>query len=381
MTASGRCGRFAGVQPDRTLALGRVIVGHADGVGSALDGVADGHAAPDSASAFQLTRLHFRTLSVAFALIFGQRTASVAIVGVSGESVATHALTRVAGGFAVAVGRTGESAADQSAFADSQHIRSAGVLVTAIRIGYAVRKRRFLADSGHRIADEIELTLAVRFAVFDATHLVLSAGGFAAQIHAVFDSVHVRTADGVARALIIAAAPVFRHLLLASGLQVVGVAEESVLTDARRSVVIRHAQGVGSALDAGAGIDAVTRSIRRSGADVQTNLPSRTVQIVATRRHSAAFSSGRRVADETRKADANSVAAGRVRTADDAGTGAVARQRAILTGDGGSGRTSGHAHHERIAGEALLTLTVVASGCVEADGVGSAGVADTFVDV
>lgn len=60
--------------------------------------------------------------------------------------------------------------------------------------------------------------------------------------------------------------------------------------------------------------------------------------------------------------------------------GAVAAGRCLAL-DGRQFGSGGHAHHERVAGMSRLALAVVAARCVDADGVGAASVADTFVDI
>lgn len=106
--------------------------------------------------------------------------------------------------------------------------------------------------------------------------------------------------------------------------------------------------------------------------DVKANLATGAVQIVAARRNGAQSASAGRVAGQT---ETLAVPAGRIGSASDG----CARIDDIRLD--GWWLVDGHTHHERIARESFLTLTVKASGCVQANGVGSAGVTDTFVDI
>ena len=207
------------------------------------------------------------------------------------------------------------------------------------------------------------------FVAGHATGFVLAAGERNARVDAAADAVHISTADGVARTIVVPAALVLGHQSgPAANIQIVGVADKSVAADARGAMSIGNANGVGAALVAGAGVHAAASAtvVLGSWVEGQTNLSGGAVQIVAAGRRDA------RVAGKAGQADAFAVAAGRVLSALDSG----ARIAAL----GLAGR-DGHAHHERIAGEPFVTAAVVASGRVDAGRVGSASVAHALVDV
>ena len=194
-----------------------------------------------------------------------------------------------------------------------------------------------------------------------------------ARIDANADAIDVLAADGVARTFVVSSALVAGGLLLTADDDVVRIALESVLADARRSVSVGDTDGVGSALLSGAGVDAAPdAAILGALVDGQTDFAAGAIQVVTTRRNGTLASGGSAVAG---LADALAVPAGRVRSA------LHGQARIIGVGLDGWLGSNGHAHHKRIAREAFLTLAVVTSRCVQADGISSASVTNALVDI
>jgi hypothetical protein len=128
------------------------------------------------------------------------------------------------------------------------------------------------------------------FAGLDDARLALSASERLARIDAETDSVNIFTANGITRTIIISSALVVGRFLLATD---VGIALESIATDTRSSVSVGHANGIGSALFAGAGVHATTESAVLDGViHGKANFATGTVQVVATRWNGAQTSSG-----------------------------------------------------------------------------------------
>ena len=231
----------------------------------------------------------------------------------------------------------------------------------------------FLARSGGRIADIVGQTFAMGFAGLDDARFALGAGERLARIDALADAVDIFAADGIAWTFVVSSALVSSRFRLAADGQVVGIPLESIATDAGRPVSVGDANGVGSALLARTGVDTTTdASVFHALIDRKTNLSTGAIQIVATRRDGALPATIGRV---TGQADALPVPAGRIRPALDG------QARIDYIRLDGRLKCDGHAHHERIAGKSFLTATVVTSGRVQTNGVGSASVPDAFVDI
>ena len=226
-------------------------------------------------------------------------------------------------GLAVAVGWTGEAVANRDALSHTQRVRSAGVIAAAaVGVADTVGQRGLLAEAGAgRVAHVVGLALALRLArLRDATDFVLAAARLGARIDAFLDAVDIRVADSGAGAVAVGGAPVAHLFGLTADFQVVGVAREAFLADARRTVVVSQAGSVGSALDARASVDAVAATVgHRNRIHLEADLGRGAIQVVAAGREKAALLS-RIVAQVAGQTDAGSVAASGVRTADDSGT-------------------------------------------------------------
>lgn len=208
------------------------------------------------------------------------------------------------------------------------------------------------------------------FAGLDDARLALSAGKRFARVDALADTVNIFATNSVTRAVVVSSALVVGRFLLATD---VGIARESVTTDARSPVSVGYANGVGSALLAGARVHATTKTAICDGLiNGKANFSAGAVKIVSTRWNGAQTSSAGGV---TRKAYALAVSTTSVRS--------TTNRRAWIGDRWLDGRfdTDGHAHHERIARESFLTLAIVASGGIETNGIGSASVTHTFVHI
>lgn len=179
------------------------------------------------------------------------------------------------------------------------------------------------------------------FAGLDDARFALGASKRLARIDTLENSVDIFTANGLARAVVIFSTLVAGRFRLATDGNVVGITHEPVPADTRRPVSIRHADGIGSALVAGTGVDATPDAVIFNALiQRKTNFTAGTIQIVTTRRNRARTSGLSGIA---RKTDALSVPAGRVRSASDSGAGIFnIRLDGRLEADG-------HTHHERIA--------------------------------
>lgn len=363
-----RSGRIASVKASGwASAFGGVIIRHANGSRSTSNCRADGDASANSV-AVRLTNFNFATLGIRLALIFGHGAATVTVVGVTGETGPADALADVIGGLAIRVGGASITDTDSRTFPHSQNVLTTDGIGFTVGVGNAIRKSWFFASSGGRISDKVGQTFAMGFAGLDDAGFALGAGEGLARIDADTETVNVFTANGIARTFVISSALVFGRFLLASD---VGIALESVATDTRRPVSVGHANGVGSALLTGAGVHATTDSAVLDGMiDGKANLATGAVEIVATRWNGTHTASAGSVAGKT---ETLTVPACRIRPTSDgcAWVDDIRLDRWRLA--------DGHAHHERISRESFLALTVVASGCVQTNGIGSAGVTDTFV--
>ena len=148
----------------------------------------------------------------------------------------------------------------------------------------------FFASSGGWIADKVGQTFAMSFSGFDDARFTLGAGERLARIDADTVAIDILSTNGITGTVIISSALVVSRFLLATD---VGISLESIATDTRRSVSVGHANGVGSALFARAGVHATTDSTILDGLiHGKANFATDTIQIVATRWNGTRTSSG-----------------------------------------------------------------------------------------
>jgi hypothetical protein len=240
--------RVAREQPGRASALADVISCHANCGRAAAKSAARRHAR----SLISGNSAHFRLLALSIVgASLDRRHTACSAVGGSGKSEVALAKALVVVSDADGVGRADDSVADVDAGSSPENAFSADFAGTALGVAGA---------AGDDLANAGQLVLGVAFfagaqwpAVDDLALFGVRARHDLAGVEAGTSSVDVDLADKAFGAVGALPAFLFRK---ASFLQVRRVAGKSVVADASHVVVVRHAEGVGSARGSAAGIDA-----------------------------------------------------------------------------------------------------------------------------
>jgi hypothetical protein len=389
LAALGRVVGVAGVEARRALAIGHVVAHDAEGVGPAAEETAERLAAEDAVGPGPAGLL-LRAVGVAQALVLPGALAAVAVVRIAAEARQALAARLVPARDALGVGRAGEALADREALEDAEGVGEAGRARGAVRVGDAVRHRGLLAARAHRVplvafeASAGRPGLGVELAA-----LVSPAGDLGAGLDALAETGARRPAhvSGAAVGAVAAARVEDGPAGLAALDEIAGVAGEAVDAEAGGYVVLGDAEGVRTALELAAAVEALARALAHLEADL-LGLAVKVVGAVAALL--AAPARVARVAAIARRANAGPVLADGTGPALDVAAlvHAFAGYASVIQGTGellatgtGAGFFAGAHLHALAARKGIAVVTVFAAAVVAADGVNAHCVAAACVSI
>lgn len=214
-----------------------------------------------------------------------RRLASIPIIRITHEVGQAVATSLVLASHTHRVGGAGEGVADGHTLEHAQDIRAAGGGIGTVGIACAIGEGRLLAGGHNRVPHIALGAVADGMASrVDLAQLVGSADHVGAEVHALPGAMCAGCLASKSSFTVLVR-PAFVLLLhgylplrLAAHLQVARVAKVAIGADAGGTMVIRHAQGIGSTLNLGAGVHALAQSLAQLEADLR--VPA--VGIVAT---------------------------------------------------------------------------------------------------
>lgn len=386
----------ARVQAWGALAVGHVIVHHAQSVRPARDEVAH-RLAREKPLLAAPARLLLGALGVRRAPIPPTRLATVAIVGIPHEAGQTLATAAMLLRHAPRVGGAREAGAHRGALQHAERVGPARFRPVAVVVRYAIGDRGFLAGRRHGVPLVAVLTLAggVARARVGLAPLMGTAHHFAARVHAlaaapVLEGDAERTPRAVG--VLVAARRYHRLGRLATLHQIARIPRVPVHAQTRGRVILGDAQRVRAALQLAARVHALSHPFAYLEADL-LGLAIEVVGAVAV--ETAPFGEVARVARVTGRADASPVLADRSGAAFHvaAAIDALAAHAAVVerAGDGvGAGAGGGVgawadldllAADEGVAEEVFFAATVVATDRVDAHCIAPASVPVALVDI
>ena len=226
----------------RTGAPRRVVLSDAHGLGSAGDGVTRRNTLPLTLAAHLL----LPALGVRLTLVLGGEVAALPVLGVPAVAFKTVTEALMVAGPALGVLGTSEELTHRGAAEHAHLVRLADLVLAAARVIGAAGHGGQLALVRQRVPDGPGAALAVGPVVPHHALLGGAAAHHPARVHAAplaadVDAAHV--SRGTVRG---GGAAQLSHTAAA---QVTRVTGESVLADAGAVMVVRHAPGVGAALD------------------------------------------------------------------------------------------------------------------------------------
>lgn len=251
---------IAGKWSRRALALCVVVIRDTDGMWAALD-LITGRATTHNAIV-TYTGFRFRTLGMRRAFATQLRAASISVIGIASVTTQTVATALMVLGNAHGVCGAGELKAHCDTLGHSQDIWTAGGDLVAITIGLALGQRGLFTARGHcvphklpgtftdRVVMRIQLALFI-LATRDSRARIDTSPETSSRVH----SANLTTGTFTVLSALSGRLPGFRF---ASSEEVTGISKVTLGTDARRSVVVGDAQGVGSTLHLTACIHALS---------------------------------------------------------------------------------------------------------------------------